>query len=97
MAEKHGGLLQSWGIQWDSMTNDLSTTWGNGAGFPFMDMALSLILVFKQNKQAWKRASAALHETLLQELFKSLADVVHIVVFSNIGNYLNIPIPSHVF
>lgn len=98
ISSKHRTLLQSWGQQWASMSDDLSSSWSDTSELPLMDVVMFIILASKrrreQKKKPWKRLSLELIGEMKMDISMALQSVVHINIFSNSQNYEGHPLPS---
>ena len=93
LRQKHLAVVDAWRQQWESMREQLSTSWpeGNDQPLPLLDVAMFLTLAKRirrsQGKQRWKKISGDLVESLLKQLLKGLADVLHIKILTNLQLY----------
>lgn len=98
ISSKHRNLLQSWGQQWASMSDDLSSSWSDTSELPLMDVVMFIILANKrrreQKKKSWKRASSELLDEMKNDIGMALQAVVHVNIFSNFQSYEGHPLPS---
>lgn len=54
ISSKHANLVQSWGQQWESMSNNLSLSWSNTSELPLMDAVMFIMLANKRRREQRK-------------------------------------------